>query len=378
MQPTSTVAALVFVASSLTMAAKPATAQLLLPAPGGLVVAISAPKTGAAVRGPTAVSADVSTIGGVGLAGVQFQLDGASIGAEDTAPPYSVSWDTTSTNDGWHTLTAVARNSLGVDFVSDPVSVTVSNSPPLPTPVKRFEETSANVTYGVGWRQSAEDWWGWSGGGAAEALGPSGPATFAFTGPSVSWIGWRGGASGIGRVYVDGVFMADVDLFARTDEVGVSVFTASGLSDGAHSLAIEATGMKNAEAVDSVVLIDAFDVPGPTVSRLQETDPDATYTGGWTGGDTSKSWSSGYATLANAAGARASLNFEGTAISWIGYRGPETGIANVYIDGVLARELDTYSPTQEVQETLFSATGLADATHTLTIEATARKNPDSS
>ena len=32
----------------------------------------------------------------VGVAGVQFRLDGANLGAEDTAAPYSVTWDSTS------------------------------------------------------------------------------------------------------------------------------------------------------------------------------------------------------------------------------------------------------------------------------------------
>ena len=31
----------------------------------------------------------------VGVAGVQFRLDGADLGAEDTSAPYSVNWDTT-------------------------------------------------------------------------------------------------------------------------------------------------------------------------------------------------------------------------------------------------------------------------------------------
>ena len=46
----------------------------------------------------------------VGVAGVQFRLDGANLGAEDTTSPYSVSWNTTAVANGSHTLTAVARD----------------------------------------------------------------------------------------------------------------------------------------------------------------------------------------------------------------------------------------------------------------------------
>jgi hypothetical protein len=70
----------------------------------------------------------VSIIGSLLVAGVQFKLDGSNLGAEDTSSPYSVSWNTTTTSNGSHTLTAVARDSLGVLWYSDPVSVTVSNA----------------------------------------------------------------------------------------------------------------------------------------------------------------------------------------------------------------------------------------------------------
>ena len=68
------------------------------------------------------------------------------------------------------------------------------------------------------------------------------------------------------------------------------------------------------------------------------------------------------------------MTFNGTSVSWIGYRGPDTGIARVYLDGRFAGDVDTYSPTQIVQGSLFTATDLADASHTLTIEVTGLRN----
>src|SRR5207237_975283 len=68
--------------------------------------------------------------------GVQFKLDGANLGVEDTSAPYSVSWNTTTASNGSHTLTAVATDILGVQWTSQPVTVTVSNaSPPTITSV---------------------------------------------------------------------------------------------------------------------------------------------------------------------------------------------------------------------------------------------------
>jgi hypothetical protein len=92
--------------------------------PVSTTVSITAPAGGATVSGTTTVTA--STTGS--LAGVQFKLDGANLGAEDTAAPYSVSWDTTKTANGAHTLTAVALDASGATLAtSAPVSVTVQN-----------------------------------------------------------------------------------------------------------------------------------------------------------------------------------------------------------------------------------------------------------
>ena len=64
----------------------------------------------------------------VGVAGVQFKLDGANLGAEDTASPYSVAWNSTTATNGSHTLTAVARDAAGNMTISVGVSVTVNNT----------------------------------------------------------------------------------------------------------------------------------------------------------------------------------------------------------------------------------------------------------
>jgi len=122
----------------------PALAQL----PGSLVVTITSPTSGATVAGTITVSASVSVVGSLVVAGVQFQLDGANLGGEDTAAPYSVSWNTTTTGNGSHTLTAVARDTLGLRFTSNPVTVTVSNDKTAPT-VSISAPTSGSTVTGT-------------------------------------------------------------------------------------------------------------------------------------------------------------------------------------------------------------------------------------
>src|SRR5205809_184314 len=122
-------AAALLMAFSLAWIPSQAQAQLGL---GRLIVTITSPAPGSPVSGTTPVNASVSIIGSLTVSQVQFYRDGNLIGS-DSASPYSVSWNTTSTNNGSHTLTAVATDILGARWNSDPVTVTVSNGPPPDT-----------------------------------------------------------------------------------------------------------------------------------------------------------------------------------------------------------------------------------------------------
>src|SRR5258708_5707746 len=101
---------------------------------GSLIVTMTSPASGSTVCGTVAVSASVSIVGALTVSSVQFQLDGGNLGAQDTSAPYSVSWNTTTIGNGSHTLPAVARDLLGIQYTSNAVTVTVSNAPPPPPP----------------------------------------------------------------------------------------------------------------------------------------------------------------------------------------------------------------------------------------------------
>jgi len=92
------------------------------------VVSISSPASGAVVQNTVTVSAAASD--NVGIAAVQFKLDGNNLGPEDTTFPYNVSWDTTATSRGSHALTVVARDLSNNTTVSAAVPVTVDNPVP--------------------------------------------------------------------------------------------------------------------------------------------------------------------------------------------------------------------------------------------------------
>jgi len=89
-------------------------------------VTITAPNAGATLSGVTTVTANASD--NVGVASVQFQLDGANLGSLDLSGLYSVSWDTSTATNGPHSLSAIAKDAAGNSTTSAAIAITVSNT----------------------------------------------------------------------------------------------------------------------------------------------------------------------------------------------------------------------------------------------------------
>src|SRR5258708_14308877 len=158
----------------------------------------------------------------------------------------------------------------------------------------------------------------------------------------------------------------------RTSQV--ALYTAGGFANTSHTLTIEVTGQQDPAALRATVVVDAFDVI-TSGTRRQETDPAIIYTAGWLQGNRDHPYSEGTAALSTVPGDHAAFTFTGTSVSWIGYRGPQPGIARVILDGnVVADSLDMYAPKDASQNTVFTLPGLAAGSHTLTIEVTGSKN----
>ena len=111
-------------------------------------VTITAPASGTVVTGSVTIGATASD--NVAVAGVQFTLDGANLGAEDTSAPYQATWDTTTVSNGSHTLRAIARDTAG-NSSSSPVTISVNNVSTLsdstaPTVALVSPDTDTTVT----------------------------------------------------------------------------------------------------------------------------------------------------------------------------------------------------------------------------------------
>ena len=406
-------------------------------------VSMTAPAGGATVSGTTTVSADASD--NVGVVGVQFELDGAPLGAEATHSPYSVSWDSTTASNGSHTLTAVARDAAGNKTTATHVTVTVSNggggdttpptvsmtAPANGSTVSGTVTVSANASdnvgvagvqfeldgaalgaeqtsapYSVSWNSTAVPNGNHSLTAVArDAAGNKTTATLVTvtvsngggggdtTPPTVSMTAPAGGATVTGTVTVsanasDNVGVVGVQFELDGAPLGAEDTTApysiswdsTTTANGSHSLsavARDAAGNKGTATPVTVTVSNGGG--GGTTTRIEQDNPAVAYTGTWiTASDTRVS--GGTAVETNQAGATSTLTFTGTGVTWISYTSPDTaGIASVTVDGGPATQVDTYTAAVVPQAKVYTVSGLAKGTHTLkiTVSGTFDRNGNS-
>ncbi len=90
-------------------------------------VTMTAPSAGATLVG-SSVTLTATSTDNVRVTSVQFNLDGSPIGSSGTTSPYSITWNSLTTTDGAHTLTATVQDIAGNRATSTAVNVTVLNS----------------------------------------------------------------------------------------------------------------------------------------------------------------------------------------------------------------------------------------------------------
>ena len=109
------------------------------------------------------------------------------------------------------------------------------------------------------------------------------------------------------------------------------------------------------------------------VTRVEQNDKNIVYSGNWYSNEGGAN-SGGNAVLTNTRGARVSITFTGSGISWIGVQDGWAGLATVYLDGTM-KVVNTYG-NGGYQRALFTANGLSSGPHTLSIEVTHERGPN--
>ncbi len=254
----------------------------------------------------------------------------------------------------------------------------------------RVEENDPSINYSGYWVVDTE---GVHSAGRAIILNETGArASLTFTGTAINWIGDTSFDRGVAKVYLDGNVNI-VDTYSEVRRSQVSLFLAKGLTPGVHTLLIEESAIKNSNASGSGIGIDAFDiedgalVTGSVVANpglVEQNSPAVTYTGSWYLNNSSRP-SGGSAVLAMDPGSKATVQFNGTGITWIGYMDPYSGYAKVYVDGVQKGMVDTFDMAWGThgsvdaiwQRTIWGVGDLPAGTHTLTIEVLGQRGSNS-
>lgn len=146
-----TLSAIVTTASGATATAANVTVTVNNPVAQPPTVSINTPAPNSTINGTQPIGATVSA----DTVGVQFNIDGANVGSEQTVSPFHINWDTTTAANGSHTIKATARNAAGLTAsASETVNVQNTTTPPNTGP-----NLIANPSFEASSNGSAPDSW---------------------------------------------------------------------------------------------------------------------------------------------------------------------------------------------------------------------------
>ena len=113
------------------------------------------------------------------------------------------------------------------------------------------------------------------------------------------------------------------------------------------------------------------------LTGYQESDAAIVTTGNWAAATTADAFG-GNVAHASDKGSVARLTFTGSSVAWVSTVGPDTGKAEVWLDGVKMKTVDLYRPEVNARRVVFNATNLTVGSHTIEIRVLGAKNASSS
>src|SRR6056297_1032010 len=256
-----------------------------------------------------------------------------------------------------------------------------------PLPDGSFEEDDARLLVSDGWSTVA-----YAGASGGEYLRSSNAtAWFPFTGDSFSLHTQAYSSGGRAQLFVDGVYLDTIDLYAPVfNSAAVArVFSYDGLGAGDHVLQIRT--YKDTTTIDRLDTpgVGPFIDPSPPltgVTRFEADHPDVRYNGQPLT-VTSSSWvrianissdraSAGEYVYSATAGDTVNFDFDG---DWLGI-GFATdrfgGLAEILIDGILVATIDLYSRYEDTASRYYR--DLGPGPHSVTINVLGTGHPNSS
>lgn len=209
----------------------------------------------------------------------------------------------------------------------------------------------------------------WSPEGTTQEIGAS--AEYTFEGRQVSLIAPKGPDMGKVKIYINGTFASEIDLYAPGMGNADEVFKSDDLGENVHTIRIVSTGDKNVSSLGTKVTVRAVwyrELTGESrLTTVSPTDPLITYgENGWE--DIGNLWdleADSNAIWTQTKGAYIEYDFIGTGVGWNygGWFG--RGKADVYVDGEFQECVNT--DTGWDGNKWWEKTGLPSATHTLRV-----------
>jgi hypothetical protein len=271
---------------------------------------------------------------GSGVAEVWYSLDGAPYQLA-SAPEYLV----VEGDLGPHALSFYSKDVAGnTETPAPPVGFEVAETLP-PVSTVDLEHNAGGVTFDR-WVEGYSG--AYSGGGYVYSRWEGVALQARFKGTKVRWMGPKQPSYGKANVYIDGSFAGTVDQYSASGTLESLIFESATLTDTEHTLEIRLTGAKNPASTGYVVVLDYFEVEGPSPETpYTRTDERAgSFTGSWVYGANPTYFASGY-TYSRWANATYRYTFTGTRIAWVGPKTGDYGRADIYIDGPSGRAVST-------------------------------------
>lgn len=240
---------------------------------------------------------------------------------------------------------------------------------------ERIENTDSRV---VLVQNEGEDWPLWE--TMSYTRQPGATAEVSFEGTGLALYGQKAANGPILSVTIDGVPMEDADFYApSTTGSEELVWQVEGLEDGAHQAVFTFTDRANPSAapIQSAMqaAIDYFvvtseetqpELPAGQQSRVEDTDAAMSFDDTWA--------PYGNIHYTGTVGATMSFTFTGNAVELYGDVN-YTGLTfDVSIDGQPAGTADTYVPSYAAETKIYSASGLQEGEHRLTLTYTGENN----
>ena len=202
-------------------------------------------------------------------------------------------------------------------------------------------------------------------------------ATFTFTGTQVAIQGVKDVDQGIVGFSIDGGPVTSVDDYNPRRLPQTTLWSASGLSLGTHTVTATVTGTKNSASSNDIIALDNA-VASTIIDEAATSGTDFfAYGSNWGVATGVSDLYGGTAHFNSTGGSTATFTFNGAGATIHGVKDVDQGISTYSVDGGPAQSVDDYSSARLPGTPLFTVSRLSQGSHTITIGVTGTKNPAS-